>query len=96
LKEIVAKANSSGRFLDAADADAGCANTHLLAGAINDRANVPQVGIPPAPTRIVRVADHVTKGRALAAQFTLRHLFVLLCGEFFEDQKHLSVTDLRA
>jgi hypothetical protein len=70
------KADRSSRFLDATVADARGANAHLLAGAIDKRAHVLEVGIPAAPSRIVRVADHIAKMRTFAAQLTLRHLFL--------------------
>jgi hypothetical protein len=61
LNRDSAKARSSGGFLDFAVADAGSANLEVLTRAVDDRADFPQVGIPATPTRIVRVADHVTE-----------------------------------
>jgi hypothetical protein len=74
LKRNGAKARSSGGFLDFAVADAGGANLDMLARAIDQSADCSQVGIPTTPTRIVRVADHVTERGRLPAQLTLRHL----------------------
>jgi hypothetical protein len=74
LKRNGAKARSSGGFLDFAGANAGGANLKMLARTFYDGANFSQIGIPATPTRIVRVADHVTKRGALTAQLTLRHL----------------------
>jgi hypothetical protein len=73
------KVGGSGRFLHAAPADALRAGTHMLLHAPNDRANAPQVWIPPAPPRVVRVANHISKVRRFAAEFTLQcHLFFLI------------------
>lgn len=74
LKRNGAKVRSSGGFLDFAVADAGGANLEMLARAIDQSADGPQVGIPATPTRIVRVGDHVTERGAFTAQLTLRHL----------------------
>ena len=74
LKRNGDKARSSGGFLDFAVADARGANLEMLARAVDQSANSPQIGIPATPTRIVRVGDHVTERRALTAQLTLRHL----------------------
>ena len=74
LKRNGAKARSSGGFLNFAGTDAGSANLEMLARAFYDCADAPQIGIPATPTRIVRVADHVTERGALTAQLTLRHL----------------------
>jgi hypothetical protein len=74
LKRNGSKARSSGGFLDFAVADAGGANLEMLARAVDQCADSPQIGIPATPTRIVRVGDHVTERGALAAQLTLRHL----------------------
>ena len=71
---VVKTSGDSGGFLNFAVADAGGANLEMLARAVHDSANFPQVGIPATPTRIVRVADHVTERGALTAQLTLRHL----------------------
>src|SRR5579859_212577 len=68
------KVRCSGSFLNTAGADALRANAHVLPCAVHQRAHPPQIRIPPAPPRIVRVADHVPKVRHLAAQLTLhRH-----------------------
>ena len=74
LEGDAAKVRDSGGFLDFAGADAGSANLEMLARAFYDRANFSQVGIPATPTRIVRVADHVTERGTFTAQLTLRHL----------------------
>jgi hypothetical protein len=74
LKREEAKARSSSGFLDFACADAGSANLEMLTRAIYGCADFSQVGIPATPTRIVRVADHVTERGAFTAQLTLRHL----------------------
>src|SRR5467141_5284899 len=66
------KVGGSGRFLHASATDALRACTHMLLHARNDRANAPQVRIPPAPPRVVRVADHVSIVRRFAAEFTLQ------------------------
>lgn len=74
LKRKGAKARSSGGFLNFAVADTGGANLEMLARAVDQSADGPQVGIPATPTRVVRVGDHVTERGALTAQLTLRHL----------------------
>jgi hypothetical protein len=43
------------------------ANTNLFASAIDHCADVLQIGIPATPPGIIRVADHVSIVRALAA-----------------------------
>src|SRR6266851_2795198 len=68
------KVGCSGSFLHAAFADARRANAHVLLHTVHHRAHPPQIRIPPPPPRIVRVADHISKVRRLAAQLTLhRH-----------------------
>jgi len=74
LKRNGAKVRSSGGFLDFAVADAGGADLDMLARTFYESPNLPQVGIPATPTRIVRVGDHVTERGAFTAQLTLRHL----------------------
>ena len=74
MLEDAAKARSSGSFLNFAVANAGSANLHVFARALYQSADTSQIGIPATPTRIVRVADHVTERGALTAQLTLRHL----------------------
>jgi hypothetical protein len=66
------KVGDSGGFLYLAGADAGCANSNLLPHACHHRANALQVRIPPAPPRVVRVADHVSIMRRFAAELTLQ------------------------
>jgi len=66
------KIGGSGRFLHASATDALRAGTHMLLHARNDRANAPQVRIPSAPPRVVRVADYVSIVRRFAAEFTLQ------------------------
>ena len=74
LERVEAKVRSSGGFLDFACADAGSANLEMFTRALYDGANFSQIGIPATPTRIVRVADHVTERGTFTAQLTLRHL----------------------
>src|SRR5207245_997190 len=62
----------SGGFFHAARADARGTHAHVPTHAIHDRAHAPQIRLPPAPARIIRVTDHVPIVRCLAAQFTLR------------------------
>jgi hypothetical protein len=63
-----------GCLLYAARPDAGRANTNSLADSAYQRAHALQVRIPTAPTRVIRVADDVSKVRPLAADFAfLRH-----------------------
>ena len=70
------KVRCSGSFLDAAGANARRANPHMLPRAVHHTAHATQIRIPSPPPRVVRVADHVSKMRPLAAQFTLhRHNF---------------------
>jgi hypothetical protein len=73
LERVAAKAEGSGGFLNFAVADAGSANLDMLACAVYQGANFTQIGIPATPTRIVRVADHVTERGTFTAQLTLRH-----------------------
>src|SRR5580698_8232719 len=69
----------SGRFLDAARANAGRANSNMFSGAIHQRVDTLQVRIPPSTPCIVRVTDHVAKMRPFAAKFTLQcHCFSYL------------------
>jgi hypothetical protein len=56
-----------GCFRDSAGPNAGSANANLLARAIDHGADALQIGIPAAAAGIVRVADHVTERRPLAA-----------------------------
>ena len=48
-------------FYDFARSDAGGANADGLPGAVDDRANAAQVGIPAAPGDIVSVTDVVSE-----------------------------------
>src|SRR5712664_2426706 len=66
------KAGSSGSFLHFARADTRRANTHLLPHARHNRAQALQVRIPPAPPRVICVADHISIMRRFAAEFTLQ------------------------
>src|SRR5260370_2806408 len=63
---------SSGGFLYFAGADARRANADLLPHARHHRAQALQVRIPPAPPRVIRVADHISIMRRFAAEFTLQ------------------------
>jgi hypothetical protein len=79
FKGVESKVRSSGSFLDASRADAFRTNAHVLSRAVHERADAPQIRIPAAPARIIRVTDHVAKVRHLAAQLTLhRHIHSLL------------------
>jgi hypothetical protein len=62
----------SGGFLYLAGADARGANADLFPHARHDRAHAFQVRIPPAPPRVIRMADHVSKMRRFAAELTLQ------------------------
>ncbi len=66
------KVGGSGCFLYLAGADARGANADLFPHARHDRAHALQVRIPPAPPRVIRVADHVSKMRRFAAKLTLQ------------------------
>src|SRR5271168_3745274 len=69
----------SGRFLDAARADAGRANSNMLSGAVHQRVDTLQVRIPSSTPCIVRVTDYVAKMRPFATKFTLQcHCFSYL------------------
>jgi len=72
FKTIAFKVGSSGGFLYFAGTDARRANADLFPHARHNRAQALQVRIPPAPPRIVRVADHVSIVRRFAAEFTLQ------------------------
>lgn len=75
----------SGGFLYFTGANAGRADTHLLPVARYQCSHPFQVGIPPAPSRIVRVADHVPEMRPFAAQLTLhRHIIPASSSESLE------------
>jgi hypothetical protein len=91
-KRAKAKARNSGSFLYAAIANAGRANTDLLSRSVHQRANLPEVGVPAPPSRIVRVADHIAECRAFAAQLTLRHRSSHFAIELFNTER-LSVAD---
>jgi hypothetical protein len=63
-----------GCLLDAARADAGCADTNVYAYSVNYRADALQVRIPAAAARVIRVADDVAEVRPFAANCAfLRH-----------------------
>ena len=62
----------SGSFLDAAQTDAGRANSYMLPRAVHHCADALQVRIPPSPPRIIRVTYYVAKVRPFAAKFTLQ------------------------
>src|SRR5229473_8344361 len=66
------KVGGSGGFLYLAGADARRANTDLLPHARHDRAQALQVRIPPAPPRVICVADHVSIMWRFAAELTLQ------------------------
>jgi hypothetical protein len=66
------KVGGSGRFLYLAGADARGANADMFPHARHDRAHTLQVWIPPAPPRVIRMADHVSKMRRFAAELTLQ------------------------
>jgi hypothetical protein len=66
------KVGGSGGFLYLAGADARRANANLLLHACHYRANALQVRVPPAPPRVIRVADHVSIMRRFAAELTLQ------------------------
>jgi hypothetical protein len=69
---VKSKAGVSGGFLYLAGADARRAYADLLPHARHDGAQALQVRIPPAPTRVIRVADHISKMRRFAAELTLQ------------------------
>jgi hypothetical protein len=56
-----------GCFRDAAGANAGSADTNLLAHAVDHGANALQIWIPAAAAGIIRVTDHVSERWSLAA-----------------------------
>ncbi len=60
----------SGGFSHTAGANAGRADTHLFAHAIQHRADALQVWIPAPPPRVIGVADDVAVMRRFAADFT--------------------------
>jgi len=66
------KVGGSGGFLYTAKSDARRTNADLLPHARHDRAHALQVRIPPAPPRVIRVADHVSIMRRFAAELTLQ------------------------
>jgi hypothetical protein len=66
------KVGGSGGFRYAAESDARRANADLLPHARHDRAHALQVRIPPAPPRVIRVADHVSIMRRFTAELTLQ------------------------
>src|SRR5260370_23853911 len=69
---VESKVRGSGGFFYFAGADARRANAHLLPHARHHRAHALQVRIPPAPPRVIRVADHISKMRRFAAELTLQ------------------------
>jgi len=75
------KVGCSGGFLYFAGANACRAHTDLLPHARHNRVHALQVRIPPPPPRIIRVADHISKTRRFAAEFTLQCHFYsrLIC-----------------
>src|SRR3989442_1026243 len=60
----------SGGFPHTAGANAGRADTHLFAHAVQHRADALQVWIPAPPPRVIGVADDVAVMRRFAADFT--------------------------
>src|SRR5215472_10229531 len=66
------KVGSSGGFFHAPGANARRTHSDMLLDARHHRAHAPQIRIPPAPPRIVSVADDVSIGRRFAAEFTLQ------------------------
>jgi len=66
------KVGGSGGFRYTAESDARRANADLLPHARHNRAHALQVRIPPAPPRVIRVADHISKMRRFAAELTLQ------------------------
>ena len=90
------KVRRSGSFLYAARANARRTNPHMLPRAVHHTAHATQIRIPSPPPRIVRVADHVTKMRRLAAQFTLhRHNFPVQSTKNVKNVSHHSSRPLR-
>jgi hypothetical protein len=57
----------SGRFLHAARADAGRANSNMFPRTFDQRMDALQVRIPPSAPRIICVTDHVAIVRPFAA-----------------------------
>lgn len=57
-----------GCFRDAAGPNAGCAHADLFASAIYHSVDALKIRVPSAAARIVRVTDHVSERRALAAK----------------------------
>src|SRR5579862_2337587 len=57
-----------GCFLDASRPDAGCADTNVLAHAVNHSVDALQVWIPAAAAGIIRVADDIAETRSLTAK----------------------------
>ena len=85
------KVGCSGSFLHAACADARRANPHLLLRAVHQSTDAAQIRIPPPPPRVVCVADHVSKMRPFAAQFTLhRHNVPVQSTENVQNASHHS------
>src|SRR5260370_23930662 len=85
------KVRCSGSFLHAARANACRANAHMLSRAAHHGANATQIRIPAPPPRVVCVADHVSKMRAFAAQFTLhRHNIPVQSTENVQNATHYS------
>src|SRR6266404_3168553 len=90
------KVRCSGSFLHAARANACRANPHMLSRAVHHTAHATQIRIPSPPPRIVCVADHVSKMRRLAAQFTLhRHNFPVQSAKNVKNVSHHSSRPLR-
>ena len=58
-------------LLNLIGADAGRANAHALAGAVNEGANVLEVDVPAALGDIVRVADPATELGTAPADFAI-------------------------
>jgi hypothetical protein len=67
-------AQRSGGFGDFAGADARRAHAQGFAGAVDNRMNALEIGIPPSPGDVVSVAHVVSVGRTFAANFAFtRH-----------------------
>src|SRR5215472_10508519 len=65
------KTKGSGCLFHATRPNAGGTHTNVLLHAVYHRANPPQVRVPSPPSRVVCVADHISKLRRLAAHGAL-------------------------